>query len=53
VALDQFPEGVGVATEAGRDKLLIALGRRESLDWTHDKVANILSSCQTQIKGLP
>jgi hypothetical protein len=37
MALDQLPEGVGVACQTGGDKLLIALGRRlNRLARTHE-----------------
>jgi hypothetical protein len=37
MALDQLPKGIGVAGEAGGDKLLIALGRRlNCLARTHE-----------------
>jgi hypothetical protein len=48
---DQLPEGVRVACEAGRDELLVTLGRCEHLAWAHE--SHILSSCPTQIKGGP
>jgi hypothetical protein len=53
VAFDQLPESVRVASDAGRDELLIALGRHERVGWAHDLVTNILSTCPTQIKGGP